>query len=66
MKLFMKGFNHGYLLAKEAPKEFKLYRSLGDQETEYGVGFKKGSELGILKRKEKGISRDDDGLTYDF
>lgn len=65
MKLFLKGFNHGYTLSKELPDKWAIYSNIGDHGTEYGVGFKKGSELGQRIRLEKRRGKSNDGPSLD-
>ena len=48
--LYLKGFNHGYLLAKDLPKEFEKYMMIGNNESEYGKGFGDGAMLGQKER----------------
>lgn len=55
MSLYIKGFNHGYILAKELPKVFVQYMSIGYNESEYGQGFGDGAMLGQGKRITKEI-----------
>ncbi|XOV92104.1 MAG: hypothetical protein ACFHWX_18085 [Bacteroidota bacterium] len=52
--LFKKGFNHGYILAKENPKYLQdLLAAIKNKESQYSIGLQSAKNLFIGKSHKK-------------
>lgn len=63
MELFLKGYNHGYILALEKPEILKEYEAIAQFKTHYAFGFSEGSKHGqrqrISQKMNRGKGRDE-------
>lgn len=50
LQLFLKGYNHGYILAFEKPELLKEFEAITQFKTTYAVGFAEGAKHGQKKR----------------
>lgn len=65
--MYMKGFNHGYVMASDLAELYKSYSKIESYETEYSKGFKEGAHLAreIDKKKDQNKGKDN-GPRFEF